>query len=274
VFALAGNNGNGGNNAAASIYAHTSDLNEVTASNNGSCTPPAAAAVLCTATGAANTYNGPTGWGTPNGITAFQSITTSGSGVTVSNPGNQTSIVNDPTTLQIHASDATAGQTLTFTATGLPAGLTINSAGQITGTPTTIGTSQVSVTATDTAGATGTTSFNWSIVLSSVSSPGATQSTSTSPSSTCSSSAAEDETTSGTSTTTTTSPSATSTTTTTPSPTTTATATSTSTTHVTSFVMAASDCSSSASSKPSESSASTGAAPTPSPVSSNLAVTG
>ncbi|HEV2371213.1 MAG TPA: S53 family peptidase [Streptosporangiaceae bacterium] len=69
VFALAGNNGNGGNNAADSIYTHTSDLYEVTASNNGKCTH----AVLCTATGAPNTYNGPTGWGTPDGIAAFRS---------------------------------------------------------------------------------------------------------------------------------------------------------------------------------------------------------
>ena len=39
VFALAGNNGNGGNNAADSIYTHTGSLYEVTASNNGTCTP-------------------------------------------------------------------------------------------------------------------------------------------------------------------------------------------------------------------------------------------
>jgi subtilase family serine protease len=69
VFALAGNDGNGGNNAADSIYTHTSDLYEVTASNDGTCSP----SVLCTATGAANTYNGPTGWGTPDGLTAFDS---------------------------------------------------------------------------------------------------------------------------------------------------------------------------------------------------------
>ena len=37
VFALAGNNGNGGNNAADSIYTHTGNLYEVTASNNGTC---------------------------------------------------------------------------------------------------------------------------------------------------------------------------------------------------------------------------------------------
>jgi hypothetical protein len=98
VFALAGNNGNGGNNAADSIYTHTGDLNEVTASSDGTCTPPAADSVLCSATGAANTYNGPTGWGTPDGLTAFQSNSSSGGGggsntVTVTNPGSQTGTV-------------------------------------------------------------------------------------------------------------------------------------------------------------------------------------
>src|SRR5579863_2462091 len=139
VFALAGNNGNGGNNAADSIYTHTANLNEVTASNNGTCTPPSQDAVLCTATGAANTYNGPTGWGTPNGLTAFQS-NSAGNTVTVTNPGNQTSTVGTAVSLQISASDSASGQTLTYSATGLPAGLSINaSTGLISGTPTTAG---------------------------------------------------------------------------------------------------------------------------------------
>jgi subtilase family serine protease len=79
VFALAGNDGNGGNNAAESIYDNTGDLNEVTASSNGTCTPPSADSVLCTATGAADTYNGPTGWGTPDGLGAFESLSTASS---------------------------------------------------------------------------------------------------------------------------------------------------------------------------------------------------
>jgi hypothetical protein len=163
VFALAGNNGNGGNNAADSIYTHTANLNEVTASNNGTCTPPAQDSVLCTATGAANTYNGPTGWGTPNGLTAFQS-NTAGNTVTVTNPGNQTGTVGTAVSLQIAASDSASGQTLTYSATGLPAGLSINaSTGLITGTPTTAGSNNVTVTAKDTTGATGSASFTWTI---------------------------------------------------------------------------------------------------------------
>ena len=160
VFALAGNNGNGGNNAADSIYTHTANLNEVTASNNGTCSP----SVLCTATGAPNTYNGPTGWGTPNGLTAFQSTSTTGNTVTVTNPGNQTGTVGTAASLQISASDSASGQTLTYSATGLPAGLSINaSTGLITGTPTTAATNSTTVTAKDTTGATGSASFTWTI---------------------------------------------------------------------------------------------------------------
>jgi hypothetical protein len=164
VFALAGNNGNGGNNAADSIYTHTGNLYEVTASNNGTCTPPAAHSVLCTATGAANTYNGPTGWGTPDGLTAFQSNSATGNTVTVTNPGNQTGTVGTAVSLQIKATDSASGQTLTYSATGLPAGLSINSStGLISGTPTTAATYSVTVTAKDTTGATGSASFAWTV---------------------------------------------------------------------------------------------------------------
>jgi subtilase family serine protease len=159
VFALAGNNGNGGDNAADSIYTHTSDLYTVTASSNGTCTE----SVLCTATGAADTYNGPTGWGTPDGLTAFQS-NPSGNTVTVTNPGSQTGTVGTAASLQITATDSASGQTLTYSATGLPAGLSINSStGLISGTPTTSGSTSVTVTAKDTTGASGSASFTWTI---------------------------------------------------------------------------------------------------------------
>jgi subtilase family serine protease len=162
VFALAGNDGNGGNNAADSIYTHTSDLYEVTASSNGSCSP----SVLCTATGAADTYNGPTGWGTPDGLTAFESNSTTSSGntVTVTSPGSQTGTVGTAASLQISATDSASGQTLTYSASGLPTGLSISSStGLISGTPTTAGTYSVTVTATDTTGASGDATFTWTI---------------------------------------------------------------------------------------------------------------
>ena len=87
-----------------------------------------------------------------------------GNTVTVTSPGNQTSTVGTAVSLQIHATDSASGQTLTYSATGLPAGLSINSAtGLISGTPTTAGTSSVTVTATDTTGASGSASFTWTV---------------------------------------------------------------------------------------------------------------
>ena len=83
--------------------------------------------------------------------------------VTVTNPGNQTRTVGTAVSLQIPASDSAGGQTLTYSATGLPAGLSISSSGLISGTPTTAGTSNVTVTAADTTGASGSASFTWTV---------------------------------------------------------------------------------------------------------------
>jgi hypothetical protein len=109
-------------------------------------------------------YSSVPGWGTPNGTTAF----TSGSGgggntVTVTSPGSQSTAVGTAVSLQVHASDSASGQTLTYSATGLPAGLSISSSGLISGTPTTAGTSSVTVTARDTTGASGSASFTWTV---------------------------------------------------------------------------------------------------------------
>jgi O-glycosyl hydrolase len=84
--------------------------------------------------------------------------------VTVTNPGSQSGTVGTAASLQIQASDSASGQTLTYSASGLPAGLSISSStGLISGTPTTAGTSSVTVTATDTTGASGSASFTWTI---------------------------------------------------------------------------------------------------------------
>src|SRR6202012_3057755 len=84
--------------------------------------------------------------------------------VTVASPGNQTATVGTAASLQVHATDSGSGQTLAYSATGLPAGLSINSStGLISGTPTAAGTSSVTVTATDTTGAKGTASFSWTV---------------------------------------------------------------------------------------------------------------
>jgi Carbohydrate binding module (family 6)/Putative Ig domain len=100
------------------------------------------------------------------GYVAAYQITGSGGSdtVTVTNPGNQTGTVGTAASLQVHASDSASGQTLTYSATGLPAGLSINSStGLISGTPTTAGNSNVTVKATDTTGASGSAAFSWTI---------------------------------------------------------------------------------------------------------------
>ncbi len=107
----------------------------------------------------ANDFNGGTG-----GCEVSHPIVASGANVvTVTNPGTQTTTVGTPVSLQIQASDSGAS-TLTYSATGLPAGLQINaSTGQITGTPTTTGSTSAIVTATDTTNAHGSASFTWTI---------------------------------------------------------------------------------------------------------------
>jgi hypothetical protein len=89
--------------------------------------------------------------------------TATGNTVTVTNPGNQTGTVGTAVSLQISASDSASGQTLTYSASGLPAGLSISTAGKISGTPTTAATSSVTVTATDTTGAKGSATFTWTV---------------------------------------------------------------------------------------------------------------
>ena len=60
----------------------------------------------------------------------------SGNTVTVTNPGSKTGTVGTATSLQLTGSSSGAGQTLTWSATGLPAGLSINATtGLISGTP-------------------------------------------------------------------------------------------------------------------------------------------
>ncbi|GAA2483137.1 M4 family metallopeptidase [Streptomyces longisporus] len=97
------------------------------------------------------------------GINVGSHITPPSSGVTVTNPGSQSSTVGTAVSLQISAGSTNSGA-LTYAATGLPTGLSINSStGVISGTPTTAGTYSTTVTVTDSTGATGTASFTWSV---------------------------------------------------------------------------------------------------------------
>lgn len=81
----------------------------------------------------------------------------------VTNPGNRTSVVSFSTSLQIAASDIN-GDILTYSATGLPAGLSIASGtGLITGTPTTAGVNNVVVTVNDGSSTPVSVAFTWTI---------------------------------------------------------------------------------------------------------------
>ncbi|MEU2378149.1 putative Ig domain-containing protein [Streptomyces misionensis] len=156
VYALAGTPGSS-DYPAKYPYSHTGNLNDVTSGSNGSCTT----SYFCKAT---TGYDGPTGWGTPNGTAAFTSGGgTGGNTVSVTNPGSQSTTTGSSVSLQVRASDS-AGAALTYSASGLPTGLSINSStGVISGTASTAGTYQVTVTATDSTGATGSTSFTWTV---------------------------------------------------------------------------------------------------------------
>ncbi|MEU6312130.1 M4 family metallopeptidase [Streptomyces sp. NPDC047014] len=84
-------------------------------------------------------------------------------GVSVTNPGNQNTATGSAVSLQIQATSTNPGA-LTYSATGLPAGLSINaSTGLITGTANTAGTSNVTVTVRDAQNQTGTASFTWTV---------------------------------------------------------------------------------------------------------------
>ncbi|MET8947771.1 putative Ig domain-containing protein [Streptomyces sp. NPDC004542] len=155
VYALAGTPGSG-DYPAKYPYSHTGSLYDVTSGNNGSCST----SYFCTA---ATGYDGPTGWGTPNGTAAFTSGTSTGNTVTVTNPGSQSTTTGSSVSLQISASDS-AGATLTYSASGLPTGLSVNSSsGLISGTASTAGTYSTTVTATDSTGASGSASFTWTV---------------------------------------------------------------------------------------------------------------
>ncbi|HVV25406.1 MAG TPA: S53 family peptidase, partial [Pseudonocardiaceae bacterium] len=110
MFALAGNPGS---NPAQTIYQHTGNLYDVTSGADGSC-----GNYLCRA---AAGYDGPTGWGTPNGLAALGGSGGGTGSVSVANPGSQTGTVGTAASLQLSASGGTAPYT--WTASGLPTGL-------------------------------------------------------------------------------------------------------------------------------------------------------
>jgi hypothetical protein len=84
-------------------------------------------------------------------------------GPSIVNPGAKSTIVGQSVSVQITASDP-ENDVLTYSASGLPSGLSINSStGRITGAPTTVGTRTVAVTVSDGL-ATASTSFAFTVL--------------------------------------------------------------------------------------------------------------
>ena len=83
--------------------------------------------------------------------------------VTLTHSASQTARVGEAVHVQLHATDS-AGQTLTWRATGLPSGLSIAaSTGLISGTPKHAGKSTSTITVTDTSGVSAKGAVAWSV---------------------------------------------------------------------------------------------------------------
>ena len=81
----------------------------------------------------------------------------------VTDPGDQTDLIDDPATLQIFTTGGD-GSDITFTVDQLPSGLSIDAdTGIISGTPDTVGTTTVEVTATPDTGTADSVTFDWTI---------------------------------------------------------------------------------------------------------------
>jgi hypothetical protein len=141
VYGLAG--GVKASDYAASYPYTRGTLFDITTGSDGSCGP-----IVCSAwTG----WDGPTGLGTPNGVSAFSSLA-------VTPPAGVTALVGQSVNVTPTASGGMAPYT--WTDTGLPPGLSFSAAtGTISGTLTTAGTYTVTLKATDNVGVPITATF-------------------------------------------------------------------------------------------------------------------
>jgi beta-glucosidase len=164
MYALAGTPA-GNTYPASYLYQSPSGLTHVTSGNDSLLpyTCERTRGYLCSAaaslTSPYNGYNGPAGLGTPNGnLNPFKNTAT-GNVVSVTNPGAQDLQTGRSFSLQVNAIDSASGQTLSYSASGLPSGLSLSSSGLISGSVAAAGTSTVKVTATDLTGASTSVSF-------------------------------------------------------------------------------------------------------------------
>jgi subtilase family serine protease len=117
---------------------------------------------------AGTAYDMASGLGSPKAgplAAALCALGGSGGGkIKVTNPGTQTSAIGAKVSLPVKATDSTSGATLSYAATGLPAGLKIAATtGLITGSPTKKATDSVTVTVKDNKGVTSDIKFSWDI---------------------------------------------------------------------------------------------------------------
>jgi GH25 family lysozyme M1 (1,4-beta-N-acetylmuramidase) len=114
--------------------------------------PVGAYKVVVTATNSASGATGSTGflWEVPGTVA-------------VTAPASQATTIGSPAGLQVQASDTASGYVPSFTATGLPPGVSISASGKITGWPDAPGTYNVTVTATDALQVSGPATFSWTV---------------------------------------------------------------------------------------------------------------
>jgi hypothetical protein len=126
---------------------------------------PTSGQITGSITGSANTYSSSVTASDGAGASVSQGFTWNVSALTLTNPGTQNSALGATVSLQIQSSGLPTGDTWTYSASGLPSGLSINSStglikGTITGSPATYSSS---VTASDGQGASTTQSFTWNV---------------------------------------------------------------------------------------------------------------
>jgi hypothetical protein len=139
----------------AAATAYSSDFNDVTSGNNDM--TELNAGMFPAGSG----YDMATGLGTPNASALAATMCTDA--IALANPGAQRSLLGSTVNLKISAVD-TRGAAVTYSATGLPSGLSLDtSTGKITGRPKRLGTSTVTIGAADAAGTAAQTAFRWTI---------------------------------------------------------------------------------------------------------------
>jgi beta-glucosidase len=112
---------------------------------------------------------GASGAGVSLANTAVSANVTANSGVPgaetvgVVNPFGYSSPKGAAVSFQMQAVDSNSAASLTFTASGLPSGISIAGNGTISGSSSTLGTYTVTVTATDGKGVSGTATFVWTV---------------------------------------------------------------------------------------------------------------